>query len=381
MHHDQNQNEFDRFMEAALGLTQPIGKAVTSPIYGTADNPIPIPEQLLREVTRDHPGIWKKADEIRESRITHGEKCPEHTFIPTMGWVEVLDALHPHLPRTPEVSGRVIQESFVLDFIGSWRLTKKIYRFPPSLRDALMATPLSGEIPCETLKRLPEWGMFIETPGLIDESGRTWDGLGVSVAVGDTNESSLNILLVRRESNHVLTFEGTPIQLVEGETLEAVLRDCYANAVENAEYFKWRARANDENSIATFVRFVARCVSLVLYLCSEEPELADGWKPSKPVGKRVKQGTRHFPADKSTTWDVGVRLGAALDMAAKTANQEDCEWKGGTHARPRGHIRRAHWHTYRTGTMRSIPVVKWISPILVNLGKHQPFPVTVCPVV
>jgi hypothetical protein len=223
--------------------------------------------------------------------------------------------------------------------------------------------------------------MFIETPGLIDANGRAWDGLGVTVALDTPNDSSLNIMLMRRESNHVLSYEVTPIALVEGETLEAVVRNAHANTADKAKDFNWCAPAKDENYIAAHVQFVARCVSLVLYLCSEEPELADGWKPSKPVGKRVKQGTRHFAADKSTTWDVGVRLGAALDMAAERANQEDCEWKGGTHARPRGHIRRAHWHTYRTGTQRSIPVVKWISPVLVNLGKHQPFPVTVCPVV
>lgn len=50
----------------------------------------------------------------------------------------------------------------------------------------------------------------------------------------------------------------------------------------------------------------------------------------------------------------------------------------GTHAGPRGHIRRAHWHGFRSGAMKTpagdpIPAelrrfdVRWLPPIPVNL--------------
>ena len=315
--HDLNQAEFDRFMEVVLGVKKSVGKAVTDPIYGTANNPLPIPEQLLREVTRDHPEIWKTADAVRESIVSRGERWPEHTFMPVAGWFDALVHLYPHIGMTPEWRGNVLKEMLVLDFIGAWRLTKKIYRFAPSLRDALMATPLSGEIPCETLKRLPEWAMFIDTQGLTDEDGMAWDGFGVCVSAHSDGTSTLHIQLMRRESNNVLSFAGTPIALVDGETLEKVVRDSYESTVANSKHFNWSLPPKDEKSMAAHVRFISGCVSMVLYLCSEEPEVAGGWKPSKPVGKRVKRGTRHFPANGITTWDVGVRIGAALDMAAE----------------------------------------------------------------
>jgi hypothetical protein len=60
-------------------------------------------------------------------------------------------------------------------------------------------------------------------------------------------------------------------------------------------------------------------VSLVLYVCSQASEIGEpGRQPHRPEAKRTKRGLQHFPADKPTTWDVGVRLGAALRRAYQT---------------------------------------------------------------
>lgn len=39
----------------------------------------------------------------------------------------------------------------------------------------------------------------------------------------------------------------------------------------------------------------------------------------------------------------------------------------GGRARPRPHIRRAHWHTYRTGSGRTETTIKWVAPIPINI--------------
>ena len=57
-------------------------------------------------------------------------------------------------------------------------------------------------------------------------------------------------------------------------------------------------------------------LSLLLYLCSQAAEVGDGQRrPANPEPKRVKGGLRLFVAERPTTWDVGVRLGAALRQA------------------------------------------------------------------
>jgi hypothetical protein len=67
-------------------------------------------------------------------------------------------------------------------------------------------------------------------------------------------------------------------------------------------------------------------------------------------------------------WDVGVRQGAAL----RAANAAVAASESGTHAGPRAHVRRAHWHTFLTGPRDAETrptVVHWIAPILVGAAE------------
>ncbi|GAP34654.1 hypothetical protein ISF6_5362 [Piscinibacter sakaiensis] len=90
-----------------------------------------------------------------------------------------------------------------------------------------------------------------------------------------------------------------------------------------------------------------------------------------------------FPADWPSTWDVGVRLGAALRQAYQAA-----ETGSGTHAGPRPHVRRAHWHTILSGPRQRedgsvIPTaerradLRWMPPIPVNVQDLDQLPATV----
>lgn len=365
-----NRDEFDRVLlhNIETSLVEPDGQKNTDSL-ATKANPLPIPEQLLQEISRDYEGIWKIADAVRQSRIDCGETWPAHSFLPLDGWGSALLELQPNGQIPPNLKDVFIRSLFSLDFIGAWRLARKIYRFEPTLYKALMNTSLLGEIPCETLKRLPEWALYIETPDLDDSRGAKWDGFGASICYNSNGQCSLKITLMRRQSNQVLIMEEFHVHLVAGMTLENTLKNSFKKIPDMSE-----------EVIEHHLQVVSGCVSLVLWLCSEEPDMSSSWKPSKPAGQKTKRGVRHFPAEKLTTWNVGVRIGAALEMAAEKPNQETPEWKGGTHASPRGHVRRAHWHTYRTGPNGGIPVVKWMSQILVNLGGQQSFPITVSPV-
>ncbi|WP_322071936.1 hypothetical protein [Paraburkholderia bannensis] len=45
-------------------------------------------------------------------------------------------------------------------------MTQGIYRIDPADYPALIATVLTGEIPAEILMCMPEWCIYVETPGL-----------------------------------------------------------------------------------------------------------------------------------------------------------------------------------------------------------------------
>ncbi|WP_298150647.1 hypothetical protein [Flavobacterium sp.] len=129
-------------------------------------------------------------------------------------------------------------------------------------------------------------------------------------------------------------------------------------------------------------------INLLLYVCSENADI-DGKQrtPANPAPKKTKRGWRHFPAESPSTWDVGVRMGAALRRAYHAAETE----MGGENSGPRPHIRRAHWHGFRSGAMKTpdgvhIPAEKrkfelrWLPPIPVNLDDVSGLPATVRPV-
>src|SRR5690606_5625752 len=108
-------------------------------------------------------------------------------------------------------------------------------------------------------------------------------------------------------------------------------------------------------------------LNLLLYICSESAEIGRSeQRPVRAEAVRTKRGARFFPAEKISVWDVGLRLGARLRTASAPSVPQ-----GGTHAAPRPHIRRAHWHGYWTGPRTSGAErsfhYKWMPPIPVNL--------------
>jgi len=123
---------------------------------------------------------------------------------------------------------------------------------------------------------------------------------------------------------------------------------------------------------AMVMKTVPALVSLVLYLCSENAEIKESGGgdrlPAYPEPKKTKKGLRLFAPDRPTHWEVGYRLGAALRRASTERGSEE---PTGTHARPRPHIRRAHWHSYWVGKWNEpddrTVVLKWLPPIAVNV--------------
>ena len=111
-------------------------------------------------------------------------------------------------------------------------------------------------------------------------------------------------------------------------------------------------------------------LSLVLYLCSEAPELRgpDGeiFTGGRPSPQKTKAGWRSFPPDKVTRVAVGGDIARQIREAATTDEAQP-------HKGPRPHIRRAHWHGYwlgpRAGDRRF--ELRWIAPMAVALKEEE----------
>jgi len=335
------------------------------------------PREHLVVAGKLYPGAWKAADEFRADRGNGLPDWPaDWCYLPLAAAYAIVSGggdRRVGLDQAGDV-GR-------LGALMAWRVTQGIYRFSTPLYERVIETPIAGDIPHEILYRLPEWCVYVETPGM------QWKDTPLH---GVFAHLEFDINHRRPELRLLLDSEAAldPIPLHLGPwSLEESLRRM-TDAANVQGLGSGHAFIGGSDVVRAARPVLEPILSLLLYLCAENAEIGEGGAmPTKPLPKRTKSGPRLFPPDRPTTWDVGVRLGAALRKAYHAS-----ETRGeGTQASPLPHVRRAHWHGFRSGAMKRddgtpIPAgerkftLKWLPPIPVNLEDVSDLPATVRPV-
>jgi len=306
---------------------------------------------------RLHPKAWRQADQFRAGRGKDTLPAwPSWCYLPMAAWYSIVSEGKGPLPldRIGDV-GR-------LAALGAWRVTQGIYRFDQDLYEAVRVTSLEGDLPAEILYRLPEWCVYVETPGMQD--GRLHGFFAHLEWDANTGRHELRLLL-----DHQDLLIPLPIHIGAWPLEEAMRRVAAEAAVQGG------AAAPSMEGIASEI---APLLSLLLYLCSEAADYGGSAPPAKPRPVKTAKGPRLFPPQGPRVWGVGARLGAALRRAyAEASERADAE---GDRARPRPHLRRAHWHAYRVGPGRQEIRLHWLPPIPVNVEDLSELPAVVRPV-
>lgn len=322
------------------------------------------PRGLVTRFGKRYPGIWAKIDALRAERSETSILWPDYCFLPYTLARDLVLAEHGLASGGMPADRSLITDVFVVMFLSAWRVTQGIYRFDPTLYDALRGTPIEGELPVDLLHRLPEWCVYLELSSFEIE-GRSAQGVFAQVTAESDGNSTLRLLF---------PLEAGPLSYA------VVLHGTLAEALQhtNEQTAKWKLPVHSEHDEANSTA-IGHVISLLLYICSEAADIGDGAaRPSMPAPTRTRKGLRYFPPDQSTTWDVGVRLGAALRSAYRDA---DGDGAGDERGRPRPHIRRAHWHTFLSGPrLNPKRSLRWLPPIPVNLDSPEQLPATIRPV-
>ena len=318
-------------------------------------------------------------DAAASLRAQHLGDWPAWCYLPLPAWQEAAEMALPFGLPNPEAEAEI-------PALGTWRMTQGIYRIDATVCDALLDTPADGDIPADVLLRLPQWCVYVETPERVQWCGERVHGFWAWLD-GDAPEWANLIMLLDGPS------ETIPLILTLGKgSLAESLHHMFDVArrrvqADNAPPEAVAVAQHGAMLMQPIQDMLAQLLPLLLYICTAEsmPQ-----RPGNPQPQKTKRGMQTFPASQPQVWDVGVRMGAALRAAYAAEKTAQAEASGGGtgHASPRGHIRCAHWHGFRSGPRltadgQAIPAdkrpfeLRWMPPIPVNLPDIAALPATI----
>ena len=309
--------------------------------------------------------LWQKLDEMRAGRGKTLPDWPQWCFLPFAGWY----ALTTMLVGKPSLDKEEIPLMQALAVAGTWRVTQDIVRFDETLYQSLVDTPVTGNLPSSVLTRLPAWCVYVETPGMRVCNGEVqgvWAMLEHDVnGYGD----ELRLFLFAGD----LALIPIVLQLGDWTIEEALSKPIYTDILRDlTDPDVGKAGVDTLQKISA----IPQIVSLLLYLCTygfPRQGMTPLEHPAYPKPKKVKTGWRLFPAQKPTVRIVGEDIGRKLREAEAQAPQTAEDREPGTHASPRPHIRRGHWHGFWHGPKDGERQLKlrWLPPIAVAMGESD----------
>lgn len=361
---------------------------MTSPQFGRRTHRA---REHLLALARQVPDLWSLVDQVRAIHAADvgGPDWPRHTYLPLEQAGGIAAAITRQGGEQPTPAGLAHLATDIAT-LAAWRMTQGIYRYDPALYAALVDTPIAGDLPVSVLQRLPEWCVYLETPGMTVSTTAGETPLHGAYAWLDHAQGAdhdILTLLLDAEGTR-LTPTHVPLIGTLEQALDALLaewRDGYQRGnAARLPRLDWAEQAG---------RTLPPILSLLLYLCSEAPDLTRRGQvatPGNPQPVRTRRhGWRLFAADGPAEWDVGVRIGAALRCAYQREQIGQRGAQDGHRVRP--HVRRAHWHTILSGP-RLRPDgaavdpaarrrdLRWMPPIPVNVADLDALPAVVRPV-
>lgn len=316
------------------------------------------PARKLKEFKELMPNAFRYMQQCLDSKGTMLPSWPDWCLVPMAGAYAAITE-----GRTVSCFDDVakVQECAAL---FAWEKTKGVYIFDKDIEAEILNTPLKG-LPSEVLFQLPEWCIYIQ----INKN----DISGVFVHLEfdiNTNKSELRLLFLFLDGN---TY-GYPV-LLESKTLQESI-----NALQGslrldiiATFGAALSRTLKEGKTLPELpeKILEEVIKMTVYICSDE---ADIIKKDSTSNKKILRINPINPVE----WSVGERIGAALRRYKyEYENNGDGSSTG---QRKRPHIRKAHWHNFRTGTGKKNLVCKWLPPVPVGWAWDDELPVVNRPV-
>lgn len=347
------------------------------------------PRNIVAAFNKKYPMAGQMADQMRAARIASGSRLPvDWCFLPVHLYARIVNLKYPAvaLQNNPKRIAMLRGEIPFVHYEGEgdiiplaaaniWDKTRVAVRFDPTMYRELVRTPFGGDLPCDVLLHPRHWCQYFYTPQL------RFRGVQVHGAFvflyWDEYDQTTNWMFV-------LDLEGEKLFCGAVELGPWSLTEAIKRVYVQKNYLLNRKTAG-KTCLEELQRVLEPLMSMYLYMCSKAPDIiGDGIENTGyPQPVKTKRGLRFFAPDNARTWEAGVRIGAAIRQAACQPRLRIIGGDTTGHASPRPHVRCAHWHLYWVGSLKSPDRktdVRWIHPILVNVGDPTLLPMVIRPV-
>ena len=320
-------------------------------------------DKFCRNIINQYPESQKIADMFYHDRTIVVGQCPDWCALPSSFIASFIEDA-----TSKQKILRVLGQKYAIDLTTAllWSRNKMIYRFDETLEKTLEAQPLDGKIPIEAFDYLPYPCVYIERN--FDYGGRMVKGFFSWLDWG--TKENIRILHL-----NFLLDAGNSLQSaipIKGSTIKDSVTEL-ANSFTNKEL--WGNFTVNDVVKSPVVKSLTECINLLLYLCSEKPDMPDDTEI-----KKSRSRDSYGNPKRAIAWGVGTRIGAALRKATVSTSENrkgeevTPEENKTTKSSPRPHIRRAHWHSFWKGKRGNINrklILRWLPPIAVNIDDEE----------
>lgn len=326
-----------------------------------------LPKQILKNLGRELPQIWTQIKSFRSGKGCDLPNWADWCYIPIAAGYAI--STQGGIPNTNLFNS--LLNPAVITAAATWRVSQGVYRFDADLYSSLTNQSLDGNIPCEVLKRLPEWCVYIETMGAT--FGETpIEGFWVHLE-DDVNDGRMELRFVFL-GNDV----NIPVPIHLGDwSLEEGLKRMMEESKRQSKLIGYNNVNLTEMDISSYL---VPFIQLVLYLCAENVDMPN--LPKHP-STRIRMGGQVDAPKEPKLWNVGERIGSNIRKYRNSEidaynSKSVSQGKESTNLRP--HLRRAHWHHFWTGPKDSNErklILRWLPPIPINIDENQENPAVI----
>ncbi len=330
------------------------------------------PISLLKEISNIHPNMWNYIKSFRAGKGKDLPNWPDWCYMPLAAALSIISEGDDNYYKN---NFHVIKDNYlynpaVLTAASTWRVSKGIYRFNRELYNSLVVQDFTGNLPCDVLKRVPEWCVYIETYSDIKIFDFIVNGFFAHLEYDvNTGEEELRFVFLHDSGCIAIPIHLGNYDLAESLKLATVVSTTqakiYGLAIEPLE-------VNPSIKIEPFL-------NLVLYLCAENIDIPV--QPKHPRYRVRMSGQVDVPKE-PRVWSIGERIGAAFTKYREMEGQgrdasieSPCDTVSLRNS-PRPHIRKSHWHHYWTGPREGRAderklILKWLPPIPVGINEDD----------